>query len=63
MKTVKNPEMELRNGYLTIKIPFSILNTAMKKPDWSILDKMKGMWRHKKMDALEYQIGIRNEWK
>lgn len=63
MKTITNPKVELHNGYLTIKIPFSVLNAAAKKQNWKILDKVRGMWKNRKVDALAYQLKMRDEWK
>lgn len=63
MKVIKNAEVKLENGYINIKIPSSLLNDLVTIKDWSILTKVKGMWKNKKLDALEYQIRIRKEWK
>lgn len=63
MKVIKNAEVKLENGYINIKIPSSLLNDLVKIKDWSILDKVKGMWKDRKIDALEYQRNIRKEWK
>ena len=57
------------DGTITIRVPLSLLrgrsrrvaHTA-KHPDWTILNKTRGMWRHRRVDGLTYQRHIRSEW-
>ena len=63
MKIIKNAKVKVENGFISIKIPLSLINNIAKTRDWSILDKIKGIWKDKKIDALDYQREIRKEWK
>jgi len=39
------------------------LKTESKKPTWEeIVRKTAGMWKHKKIDGLEYTNKLREEW-
>lgn len=58
MQTIKNVKVQLNNEYINIKIPLSLLSDVRKTKNWSILDKVRGIWKNKKFDALEYQKNI-----
>ena len=63
MKTTKQAKVKVENGYIKIKIPSSLLKEIQHEENWGILDQVKGMWKHRKIDALNYQKKIRSEWK
>ncbi|MDD5528595.1 MAG: hypothetical protein PHX21_01035 [bacterium] len=63
MSLLKEAKIKIEDKWVDIKIPVSFFNNFLKKKDWSILDKVKGIWKDKKIDAMGYQKKIRQEWR
>jgi len=62
MELLKEAKIKIEDKWIDIRIPVSLLQNIIKKKDWSILNKVRGMWKNKKIEALEYQKRIRQEW-
>ena len=62
MELLKDAKIQLEDEWINIKIPLSALKDISKVKDWSFLDKVRGMWKGKKIEALEYQKRLRQEW-
>lgn len=57
--------VHIENGVIKIEIPIKFLikkKDVIRKANWSVLKLVYGMWRNKKVDALEYQRAVRKEW-
>ena len=64
MEIIKRAKIKVEDEWIDIKIPISFLTDALRKTkNWNILDKVRGMWKNKKIDALEYQKRMSQEWK
>ncbi len=58
-------KISIEDDKVKIEIPLDLLRHFLKKEtpvNWSILKSIRGIWRHKKIDALDYQKAIRQEW-
>lgn len=65
MNSKTNAIVHIENGVVKIEIPIKFLireKDAVRKVNWSVLKLARGMWRNKKVDALEYQKAVRKKW-
>ena len=63
MELLKEAKVRIEDKWIDIRIPVSFLKNVLKKRNWSILDKVRGIWKDRKIEALEYQKRIRREWR
>jgi len=61
-------KVTVRNGTVTVKFPLRLLGggrAAIRRPARNgrrALRAVRGMWRRRKLDPLEYQRAVRGEW-
>ncbi len=62
-------KVSVEDGTITIQLPLKLVFAGAgtkprgrRRPDWTILKKTRGMWRHRRVDGLEYERSVRGEW-
>ncbi|MBI4727461.1 hypothetical protein HY768_09650 [candidate division TA06 bacterium] len=63
-QTAEHAHVIIKKGWINIKIPVSSLvpGRQSSKIDWHVLDKARGLWKHRRLDGLAFQRRIRAEW-